>query len=88
MKPLRYLCTTAGLLALTSCSTAAPVATDESSSPPAATTSPIAAPTASGSNGGAISGTFDANGHSLFLTCVGYRIADDRHRGGRGSAVR
>ena len=71
MKPLRYLCATAGVLALTGCSTAAPVATDQSSSTPAATTSPTAAPTASGSIGGAISGTFDANGHSLFIACVG-----------------
>ena len=71
MIPLKYLCATAGVLALTSCSTAAPVATDQSSSTPAETTSETAAPTASGSIGGAIAGTFDANGHSLFLTCVG-----------------
>ena len=71
MKPLRYLCALAGMLALTSCSTAAPVATDQLSSTPATTTSPTAAPTASGGMGGAITGTFDANGHSLFITCVG-----------------
>lgn len=71
MKPLRYLCAAAGVLALTSCATVAPVATGQSSSTPAATTSPTAAPTASGSNGGTLSGTFDVNGHSLFITCVG-----------------
>ncbi len=71
MKLLRYLCVTAGVLALTSCSSAVPLTTDQSSSTPATTASPTPAPTASASNGGAISGTFDANGHSLFITCVG-----------------
>ncbi len=59
------------MLALTSCSTAAPSATDHPSSLPTTTTSPSAAATASASNGEGISGTFEANGHSLFITCVG-----------------
>ena len=62
------------LLALSGCpaaSTSATASGGATATTPAATTSPAAAPTASGSIAGAISGTFDVNDHSLFITCVG-----------------
>ena len=64
----------AWLLALSGCAEASPSATasgEATGATPAATTAPTAAPSVSASIGAANSGTFDANGHSLFMTCVG-----------------